>query len=90
MTRPVRFVLRLALVVALATALQLVTGSSRGGGSPYTSSLSGLGVGAALAAPGCNSKYCSKEPGRKSPTCIQAPVNYNCSGSGNVCTITPC
>jgi len=90
MTRPIRFALRLTLVVAVVAALQVVTGTAPGDGSPYQSSLSTLGVGAALAAPGCNSKYCSKEPGRKSPTCIQAPVNYNCSGSGNVCTITPC
>ncbi len=90
MTRSLRVVLRLALVLVVLAALQLVFGTSAGGGSPYLSSLSDLTGGAAIAAPGCNSKYCSKEPGRKSPTCHQADVQYNCSASGNVCTITAC
>ncbi|HYS03685.1 MAG TPA: hypothetical protein VEW47_00685 [Candidatus Dormibacteraeota bacterium] len=90
MTRSLRFALHLTLVVAVVAALQIVAGTPPGGGSPYLSSLSTLGPSTALAAPGCNSKYCAKEPGRKSPTCHQAPVNYNCSASGNVCTITAC
>jgi len=90
MTRPLRFAMRLALLLAVVAALRLVTGTATQDGSPYDSSLTNLGASAALAAPGCNSKYCSKEPGRKSPTCHQATVNYNCSASGNVCTITAC
>ncbi len=90
MSRSLRFALRLALVVAVVAALQLVTAPAPGGGSPYVSSLSSLGVSPALAAPGCNTKYCAKEPGRKSPTCHQSTSPYNCSASGNVCTVTAC
>ena len=47
MTRSLRFLMRLALVIAVVAALQLVTGTSRQGASPYVSSLSSLGVSAA-------------------------------------------
>ncbi len=87
MTRSLRFVLRLALVVAVVAALQLVTGTSSGGGSPYVSSLSSFGVSVALAAPGCNNKTCEKDP-RKGPTCFKANGS-NCSVSGG-CTSTIC
>jgi len=90
MTRSLRFLMRAALVVAVIGSLQFLSVTTSGGSSPYGSSLSALGVSAALAAPSCNSKYCAKEPGRKSPTCHQAIVNYNCSASGNVCTLTAC
>ena len=87
MTRSLRFLLRLALVVAVVAALQLVTGTSRQGASPYVSPLSSLGVSPALAAPGCNNKTCEKDP-RKGPTCFKA-TGSNCSVSGG-CTSTPC
>jgi hypothetical protein len=90
MARSIRFAFRLVVVVAVLATLQLVSGTSRGSGTPYLSSLSSLGASAALAAPGCNTKYCSKEPGRKSPTCVQGNTTYNCSASGGVCTLTAC
>jgi len=90
MTRSLRFALRFALVLAVLAALQLVSGTSPRGGSPYLSALSDVTGGAAIAAPGCNTKYCAKEPGRRTPTCHQATAAYNCSAAGNVCTITPC
>ena len=87
MARSLRFLMRLALVVAVVAALQLVTGPSRQGASPYVSSLSSLGVSAAIAGPGCNNKTCEKDP-RKGPTCFKA-TGSNCSVSGG-CTSTPC
>ena len=89
MNRPVRLVARLAALAAMLAVLQLLA-APRPAVTPYPSALSSLGPSPAIAAPGCNTKYCSKEPGRKSSTCIQAPVNYNCSASGGTCTITPC
>ena len=90
MRRSLRYVLRLTMALAVALALQLAAGSRSDRATPYGSSLSSLGAGVAVAAPGCNSKFCAKEPGRKSPTCHQSPQPYNCSASGNVCTITAC
>lgn len=90
MRRPCRLAVRLALIAVVVAALPLVAGSHPSGTTPYLSSLSSLGASAALAAPGCNSKYCSKEPGRKSPTCVQSSPLYNCSASHGVCTITGC
>jgi len=89
MISPIRLAVRLTALAALFAALQFLA-APPAGLTPYTSALLSLGPAAALAAPGCNSKACSKEPGRKSPTCIQAPVNYNCSASMGVCTLTPC
>jgi hypothetical protein len=90
MSQTLRFTLRFILLVAVVTALHVITAPAPGGASPYASSLASLGVGSVMAAPGCNSKYCAKEPGRKSPTCHQSASPYNCSASGNVCTVTAC
>lgn len=90
MPRPIRFALRLAVAAALLASIAFVADLTPQGGTPYLSSLSSLGPSAALAAPGCNSKYCAKEPGRKSPTCHQSTSAYNCSASGGVCTVTAC
>lgn len=87
MTRSLRLVVRLILVVALVASVQFVTAPSSGGGSPYLSSLSSFGVSAALAAPGCNNKTCKKDP-RKGPTCFSA-TGSNCSVSGG-CTSSAC
>ena len=90
MARSLRFVIRFALLLAVLAALQIVSGRFPGDGSPYLSALSDVTGGAAIAAPGCNTKYCAKEPGRRTPTCHQSTSPYNCSAAGNVCTVTPC
>jgi hypothetical protein len=90
MNRPLKIGLRLVVLAALVVSVQVLSGPASSGNSPYLSALSDLTGGAVIAAPGCNTKYCAKEPGRKSPTCHQSTSLYNCSASGGVCTITPC
>ncbi len=90
MKRPLKMAVRLVVLAALVASMQVMTGPASHDNSPYLSALSDLAGGAVLAAPGCNMKYCAKEPGRKSPTCHQSTSFYNCSASGGVCTITAC
>jgi len=86
MKRTLRFALRAALVVAIVAALQMAAAPDRA--TPYASSLSILGASAALAAPGCNGKTCSKDP-RKGPTCFKA-VGSNCGVQSNGCFSNAC
>jgi hypothetical protein len=90
MNRPLKIALRLFVIAALLASVQVLSGPTSHGNSPYLSALSDLAGGSVIAAPGCNSKYCAKEPGRKSPTCHKSTSLYNCSASGGVCTITAC
>jgi len=90
MNRPLKMALRLFVIAALLASVQVLSGPASPDSSPYLSALSDLAGGAAIAAPGCNMKYCAKEPGRKSPTCHQSTSFYHCSASGGVCTITAC
>ena len=90
MRHPLKMAVRLVVLAALVASMQVMTGPASHDNSPYLSALSDLAGGAVIAAPGCNTKFCAKEPGRKTPTCHQSTSLYNCSASGGVGGITPC
>lgn len=83
-------VTRLVVGSAVVALLGITLGGGAPSGSPYLSALASLGGSPALAAPACGYKGCSKEPGRKSPTCIKSLNPNNCSASQNVCVLTAC
>ena len=78
---------RLALILVILAAAQVVTTVSPSAPSPYLSALSEMAAQAALAAPTCNDKTCAKEPGR-GPRCLKAP-GVNCL-TQNGCSSSLC
>ena len=85
---PLKFAVRLLVVMALLAAVQLSLAPVRSGVTPYMSALSDLTGGSAYAAGGCSFRTCLFHGERQS--CGSTTIFEKCAQKGTNCTSTSC
>jgi len=87
MPKPVRFVVRFLVLVAVTASLSMLVTEPQGR-SPYLSALSEVAATSASAAPTCNNKMCTAGP-RISFKCV-SNTGTNCRSDHFDCSNSPC
>ena len=95
MQRAIQLSVRFLATVAAIALMAVVLGPSNSGGGPYTSALSNLAAGSALAATHCENRACATDPVTLKFICVKytgtSCAAYNSKGPiASKCIENPC